>query len=53
MNILKMINLKSFLKYKICIIIIFFALMQSSLNNMDNKIEAKEPEFVYNNPKGL
>ena len=51
MNILKMINLKSFLKYKICIIIIFFALMQSSLNNMDNKIEAKEPEFVYNNSK--
>ena len=51
MNILKMINLKSFLKYKICIIIILFALMQSSLNNMDNKIEAKEPEFVYNNSK--
>jgi uncharacterized FlgJ-related protein len=52
MNILKMINLKSFLKYKLWILVIILVIIQTSLNKyMDKKIEAKQPDFVYNNSK--
>ena len=49
MNILKMINLKSFLKYRLILVIFIFALMHTGISNMNNKIQAREPEFVYNN----
>ena len=51
MNILKMINLKSFLKYKLILVIFIFSLMHTGISNMDNKIQAREPDFVYNNSK--
>jgi len=51
MNILKMINLESFLKYNLWIYIIIFVLFQTGANVVSNKIEAREPDFVYNNSK--
>jgi len=51
MSILKKINLKSFLKYKLLIIIFIFGLMHTGVNNMDNKIQAREPDFVYKDSK--
>jgi len=51
MSILKMINLKSFLKYKLLIIIFIFGLMHTGVNKMDNKIQAREPDFVYKDSK--
>jgi hypothetical protein len=52
MNILKMINLKSFLKYKLWIYVLILVIIQTSLNKyMDKKIEARQPDFVYNNSK--
>jgi len=52
MNILKMINLKSFLKYKLWILVIILVIIQTSLGkNMNNKIEARQPDFFYNNSK--
>ena len=51
MNILKMINLKSFLKYRLLIIVFIFALMHTGIDNMDNKIQAREPDFVYKDSK--
>ena len=51
MSILKKINLKSFLKYKLLIIIFIFLLMHTGVNNMDNKIQAREPDFVYKDSK--
>tara|TARA_R110000782_G_scaffold4413_1_gene15683 strand:+ start:108 stop:683 length:576 start_codon:yes stop_codon:yes gene_type:complete len=44
-----MINLKSFLKYRLILVIFIFALMHTGISNMNNKIQAREPEFVYNN----
>ena len=51
MNILKMINLESFLKYNLWIYIIIFVLFQTGANVVSNKIEAREPDFIYNNSK--
>jgi len=51
MNILKKINLGSFSSYKLWILIIIFALFQTGANVVSNKIEAREPDFVYNNSK--
>jgi len=51
MNTLKMISLKSFLKYKICILIIVFVSITIGSNNMEYEIKAREPNFIYNNPK--
>jgi hypothetical protein len=42
MNILKMINLKSFLKYKLWILVLILVIIQTSLNKyMDKKIRSK------------
>ena len=51
MNILKLINIESFLKYNLWIYIIIFVLFQTGANVVSNKIEAREPDFVYNNSK--
>ena len=51
MNILKMINLESFLKYNLWIYIIIFVLFQTGANVVSNKIEARGPDFIYNNSK--
>ena len=51
MNILKKINLGSFSSYKLWILILIFALFQTGANVVSNKIEAREPEFVYNDSK--
>ena len=51
MNILKMINLESFLKYNLWIYIVIFVLFQTGANVVSNKIEAREPDFIYNNSK--
>ena len=51
MNILKKINLGSFSSYKLWILILIFALFQTGANVVSNKIEAREPDFVYNNSK--
>ena len=54
MNILKMINLESFLKYKLWIIILILVIIQTSLGkDMINKIEARQPDFVYNNSRRI
>ena len=50
MNILKMINLESFSKYKLWLIIFILVTIQTSVGkDMINKIEAREPDFFYNN----
>ena len=49
MNILKKINLESFLKYNLWVCVLIFALFQTGANVVSNKIEAREPEFIYNN----
>jgi uncharacterized FlgJ-related protein len=50
MNILKKINLGSFSKYKLWIIILILVIIQTSLGqDMNKKIEARQPDFVYNN----
>jgi uncharacterized FlgJ-related protein len=49
MNTLKKINLESFSKYNLWIYVLIFALFQTGANVVSNKIEAREPEFVYNN----
>jgi len=51
MNILKLINIESFLKYNLWIYIIIFVLFQTGANVVSNKIQAREPDFVYNNSK--
>ena len=52
MNILKKINLGSFSKYKLWIIILILVIIQTSLGqDMNKKIEAREPDFVYNDSK--
>ena len=52
MNILKMINLESFSKYKLWLIILILVTIQTSVGkDMINKIEARQPDFVYNNSK--
>jgi len=52
MNILKMINLESFLKYKLWILVLILVIIQTSLSkDMDKKIEARQPDFVYNDSK--
>ena len=51
MSILKKINLGSFSSYKLWILIIIFALFQTGANVLSNKIETREPDFVYNNSK--
>ncbi len=50
MNILKMINLESFSKYKLWLIILILVTIQTSVGkDMINKIEARKPDFIYNN----
>ena len=50
MNILKMINLESFSKYKLWLIIFILVTIQTSVGkDMIKKIEAREPDFIYNN----
>ena len=50
MNILKMINLESFSKYKLWLIILILVTIQTSVGkDMIKKIEAREPDFIYNN----
>jgi len=50
MNILKMINLESFSKYKLWLIILILVTIQTSVEkDMINKIEARKPDFIYNN----
>ena len=50
MNILKMINLESFSKYKLWLIILILVTIQTSVRkDMIKKIEAREPDFIYNN----
>ena len=52
MSILKKINLGSFSKYKLWILVLIFAFIQTTLSqDMDNKIKTKKPDFVYNNSK--
>ena len=51
MNILKLINIESFLKYKLWLLILVFASFQTGLNFMDNKMQAREPDFFYKNSK--
>tara|TARA_R100001377_G_scaffold48505_1_gene27998 strand:- start:1059 stop:1721 length:663 start_codon:yes stop_codon:yes gene_type:complete len=52
MSILRKINLGSFSKYKLWIIILILVIIQTSLGqDMNKKIEAREPDFVYNNSK--
>lgn len=50
MTTLKKKILKSFLNYKLWIIILILVIIQTSLGqDMNKKIEAREPDFIYNN----
>jgi len=52
MSILKKKNLKSFLIYKLCLLIIILALLGTVFgHNVDTKMEVKQPILVYNDSK--
>lgn len=52
MSISKKKNLKSFLIYKLCLLIIILALLGTVFgHNVDTKMEVKQPILVYNDSK--
>lgn len=52
MNTLRKKILKSFLSYKLWLILLILTALQTTFGqDMDNKIEARQPDFVYNNSK--
>ena len=52
MSIFKTKVLKSFFSYKLWLIILILVIIQSTLGqDMDNKIKARKPDFVYNDSK--
>jgi len=52
MNTLRKKILKSFLSYKLWLILLILTALQTTFGqDMDNKIEARQPDFVYNDSK--
>ena len=52
MNTLRKKILKGFSSYKLWLIILIFVIIQSTFGqDMDKKIKAKQPDFVYNDSK--
>ena len=52
MNTLRKKILKSFLSYKLWLILLILTALQTTFGqDMDNKIKAKQPDFVYNDSK--
>ena len=52
MNTLKKKILKSFLSYKLWLILLILTALQTTFGqDMNNKIEARQPDFVYNDSK--
>jgi len=52
MNTLRKKILKSFLSYKLWLILLILTALQTTFGqDMDNKIQAKKPDFVYNDSK--